>query len=112
MPSLDAAVDCYGGRVVAGPGELSERQPKAPIDMTESLACPLLGLFGAEDTNPTPEHAQMIEQELKRYGKSYEFHTHRGAGHAFFADYRPSYNLQAAVDGWEKVLAWFDKYLR
>ena len=30
IPSLDAAVDCYGGRVVAAPTELNERQPRAP----------------------------------------------------------------------------------
>ena len=111
IPSLDAAVDCYGGRVIAGPGELNDRQPKAPIDMTEGLGCPILGLFGAEDTNPGPEQTEMIEQELQRHDKTYEFHTYEGAGHGFFADYRPSYNPQAAVDGWEKVFAWFGAHL-
>ena len=111
IPSLDAAVCCYGGRVVAGPGELNERQPKAPIHMTEGLACPLLGLFGAEDTSPSPEQTQMIEQELQRLGKTYEFHTYQNAGHAFFADYRPSYRQEAAVDGWRRVFEWFDGHL-
>ena len=112
IPSLDAAVDCYGGRVVAGPDELNERQPKAPIDMTEGLNCPLLGLFGEEDASPSPDQVAQTEQELKRLGKTYEFHTYENAGHAFFADYRPSYRQHAAVDGWEKVFAWFEKYLR
>ena len=111
IASLDAAIDCYGGRVVAGPGDLSERQPTAPIDMTEGLNCPLLGLFGVEDTNPSPEQVAQIEQELKRQGKTYEFHTYDDAGHAFFADYCPSYQQQAAVDGWQRVFAWFDRHL-
>ena len=111
IPTIDAAIDCYGGRVVAGPSELNERQPRAPIDMTEGLNCPLLGLFGAEDSSPSPEQTQMIEQELQRHGKTYEFHTFDGAGHAFFADYRPSYRQHAAVDGWRRALEWFDKYL-
>ena len=111
IPSLDAAIDCYGGRVVAGADDLSERQPKAPIDMTEGLSCPLLGLFGEEDASPSPEDVAQIEQELKRLGKSYEFHTYENAGHAFFADYRPSYRQHAAVDGWQRVFAWFDKHL-
>ena len=111
IPSLDAAVDCYGGRVVAAPSDLNERQPTAPIDMTEGLGCPLLGLFGAEDANPLPEQVARIEQELKRHGKSYEFHTYDNAGHGFFADYRPSYSQEAAVDGWERVFAWFDRHL-
>src|SRR5438105_8550819 len=49
---FDAAVDCYGGRVVASADELTDRQPVAPVDMTPDLRCPLLGLFGADDRNP------------------------------------------------------------
>ena len=111
ISSLDAAIDCYGGRVVASPGERNEGQPTAPIDMTEDLNCPLLGLFGVEDTNPSPEQVAQIEQELKRLGKTYELHTYENAGHAFFADYRPSYRQHAAVDGWQRAFAWFDKHL-
>jgi carboxymethylenebutenolidase len=29
------------------------------------------------------------------------------AGHAFHADYRPSYVKQAAEDGFQRALAWF-----
>ena len=111
IPTLDAAVDCYGGRVVAEQADLNERQPKAPIDMTEDLGCPLLGLFGGLDANPTPEHTRVIELELRRHGKTYELHTYENAGHGFFADYRPSYDPEAAVDGWERVFGWFGKYL-
>jgi carboxymethylenebutenolidase len=111
IPSLDAAIDCYGGRVVAGPGELNERQPRAPVEMTEGLNCPLLGLFGGDDSSPSPEQTLMIEQELQRQGKTYEFHTYDDAGHAFFADYRPSYRQHAAVDGWRRVFKWFDRHL-
>jgi carboxymethylenebutenolidase len=32
------------------------------------------------------------------------------APHAFHADYRPSYREQAARDGWQKMLAWFNKH--
>ena len=111
IPTIDAAVVCYGGRVVAGPGDLNERQPRAPLDMTEGLNCPLLGLFGAEDASPSPEQTQTIEQELQRLGKTYEFHTYESAGHAFFADYRPSYRQEAAVDGWRRVFDFFDTHL-
>src|SRR5579864_2070551 len=38
---IDAAVDCWGGRVTAQPSELNERNPVAPIDMTPSMRCPL-----------------------------------------------------------------------
>src|SRR6185437_10324262 len=40
---VDAAVDCWGGRVIAKPEELNERQPVSVISMTETMKCPLLG---------------------------------------------------------------------
>ena len=108
---IDAAVDCYGGKVVAKPEDLTERQPVAPIDMTKNLTCPLLGLFGAEDTSPSPQDVARMEEELKRFNKIYEFHTYENAGHGFFSVNRPNYRVHAAVDGWQKVFAWFEKYL-
>lgn len=111
IPSLDAAVDCWGGSVVAPPDQLTARQPKAPIDMTANLNCPLLGLFGNDDANPDPAQVDQIEAELKKHGKVYEFHRYDGAGHAFFATYRPAYRPVQAVDAWGKLLGWFDKYL-
>lgn len=112
IESLDAAVVCYGGRIVAAPKDLTARQPVAPIDMTSGIHCPMLGLFGAEDRSPTMEQVKMIEQELQRHDKTFEFHMYPDAGHAFFADYRPSYRQSAALDGWEKIFRWFGKYLK
>ena len=65
---IDAAVDCYGGRVVAAPEDLTLARPIAPIDRTADLRCPLLGLFGADDTNPSPEHTAQIEAVLAGRG--------------------------------------------
>src|SRR5207244_11009807 len=108
---LDAAVDCYGGRVVAAPEDLTPRQPVAPLDMTPKLSCPLLGLFGAEDQNPSPGQVARIEEELRRHGKTYEFHTYEDAGHAFFSVDRTLYRVHAAADGWQKVLDFFGRHL-
>ncbi|MGB3552211.1 MAG: dienelactone hydrolase family protein [Candidatus Binatus sp.] len=110
--NLDAVVDCWGGSVVVGdPSKLPSTQPVAPIELTERIRCPLLGLFGSEDTNPSPDDVNRIEAALKRLGKSYEFHRYEGAGHAFFAWYRPNYRPEQAQDGWKKVFAFFEKYL-
>ncbi len=108
---LDAAVDCYGGRVVAAPDELTERQPVAPIDLTAALSCPLLGLFGGQDRNPSPDHVDQIEAELVRHAKVYEFHRYPDAGHAFFSVDRPGYRVDAALDGWGRIWAWFGRHL-
>jgi len=107
----DAAVDCYGGGVVTSPEQLSAARPVAPIDLTPKLACPLLGLFGVEDTNPSPEHVVRMERELRAHGKSFEFHSYEGAGHAFFSVDRPSYNLEAAKDGWRRIWSFFGEHL-
>jgi carboxymethylenebutenolidase len=112
LPGINAAVDCYGGGVVARPGELNSRQPVAPIDYTKDLSCPLLGLFGREDQRPSPEDVAKTEAELKKWGKIYEFHMYENAGHSFFSVDRPSYRVEAAMDGWKKVFRWFEKYLR
>lgn len=111
LRGVDAAIDCYGGGVVAKPEELTPRQPVAPIDFTKDLRCPLLGLFGAEDTRPSPEDTVKTEAALRQWGKHFEFHTYENAGHAFFAVDRPNYRQAAAVDGWKKVFAWFEKHL-
>ena len=111
LSGLNAAVDCYGGGVAAKPEELTERQPVAPVDFTQDMQCPLLGLFGRDDTRPSPEEVARTEDALKRHGKTYEFHTYDNAGHAFFATNRPNYRPEAANDGWIKVFDWFAKYL-
>src|SRR5499426_507327 len=99
LRGLDAAIDCYGGGVVAKAEELTPRQPVAPIDFTKDLQCPLLGLFGREDTRPSPEDVARHEEMLKKFGKSYEFHMYDNAGHAFFAVDRPNFRQAAALDG-------------
>jgi carboxymethylenebutenolidase len=107
---LDAAVDCYGGAVVRVPEGLPFTMTPI-VGMGEHLSCPLLGLFGAEDKYPTPDEVAELSQALDRFGKAHEFHAYDGAGHAFFAVNRPSYRVEAANDGWEKIWTFFGKHL-
>ena len=111
IASLNAAVDCWGGRVVASKDQLTEQQPVAPIDYTRDIKCPLLGLFGNEDRSPSPADVDATEAELKKHGKDYEFHRYDGAGHGFFAVDRPSYRPVQATQGWGEVLRFFGKHL-
>ncbi|MBV9859193.1 MAG: dienelactone hydrolase family protein [Alphaproteobacteria bacterium] len=112
LSNIDAAVDCWGGNVVVDDtSKLTEKQPVAPVDLTEGIRCPILGLFGNEDPNPTPDDVDKTEAALKRHGKTYEFHRYDGAGHAFFAWYRPNYRVEQAIDGWNKVFAFFGKHI-
>lgn len=110
-PGFEAAVDCWGGRVVMTPDQLNPKTPVSPLEYTAQLSCPLLGIFGNEDSSPTPEQVDQHEAELKRLGKDYEFHRYDGAGHGFFYDHRPNYRQAQAVDGWEKVFAFLERNL-
>jgi carboxymethylenebutenolidase len=112
IADLDAAVDCWGGNVVVDDqSKLTSRQPTAPINLTSGIRCPVLGLFGNEDGNPSPADVNRLEAELKRQGKDYEFHRYDGAGHAFNAWYRPNYRQEQAQDAWDKIFAFYGKHL-
>ena len=76
--------------------ELNAKTPVAPIDMTKDLCCPLLGMFGNDDRAPSPEQVNQHEAELKKHGKTYEFHRYDGAGHGFFYWHRPLYRPEQA----------------
>jgi carboxymethylenebutenolidase len=108
---LDAAVDCYGAFVTGTPPEGFPLQVTNLVDQLPNLRCPLLGLFGIEDKFPGPEQVAELEQILKENGKEYEFHSYEGAGHAFFSVDRPSYNVAAANDGWERIETFYAKHL-
>ena len=110
-PGFDAVVDCWGGRVVMTSDQLTAKSPVSPLDYTNDLSCPILGIFGNEDKNPTPEQVDQHEAELKKHGKNYEFHRYDGAGHGFFYDHAPGYRQAQAVDGWQKVFTFLEKYL-
>jgi carboxymethylenebutenolidase len=108
VPDLKAAAVYYGGRILqplGGPGP-------APVEQTANITAPVLGLFGEEDSNPSPADVTTIEAELKKQGKTYEFHMYPGCGHGFHCDGRASYRHEAAKDAWAKTIAWFDTYLK
>lgn len=110
-PGFDAIVDCWGGRVVMTPKDLNDKTPVAPLDYTKDLPCPVLGLFGNDDSSPAPEQVDQHEAELRKHKKTYEFHRYDGAGHGFFYYDRAAYRQAQAVDGWQKVWAFLEKYL-
>jgi carboxymethylenebutenolidase len=112
VQGFSAVVDCWGGRVIMSKEELTPKMPVAPIDYVTRLAIPLLGLFGNDDQNPSPEKVNELEAVLKKRGKDYEFHRYDGAGHGFWSYDRPSYRQQPAMDAWQKTFAFFDKHLK
>jgi carboxymethylenebutenolidase len=108
---LDAAVDCYGAYVTGTPPEGFPLKVTNIVDQLPNLRAPLLGLFGNEDSYPSPEQVDELDQILTANDKPHEFHRYDDAGHAFFATDRPAYRVAAANDGWEQITKFYAKYL-
>lgn len=84
--------------------------PRQPIDVAADLKAPVLGLYGGRDDGiPQDSVAQMATALAggSAAAKRSEIKVYPEAGHAFFADYRPSYRADDAADGWARMLAWF-----
>jgi carboxymethylenebutenolidase len=103
---LKAGVAWYGRLV----GQASELQPKHPIDIAGSLQAPVLGLYGGKDQGIPLQTVEQMRAALKAAGSPAEIVVYPDAGHGFNADYRPSYNKEAAEDGWKRLQQWFKKY--
>jgi carboxymethylenebutenolidase len=103
---LKAAVAWYGP--VTGP--TSDIQPQTPLDTTAQLKCPLLGLYGGQDSGIPEQTVREAESRARAAGKTVEIVLYPDAPHGFHADYRPSYRKAHAEDGWQRMLAWFRRY--
>ena len=111
---LDAAADCWGGFIERStPDELSTpERPVPPITLVPRLECPLMAAIGAEDTNPSPALGAQLGRLAIDAGKDVEVDVYDGAGHAFFADYRPTYRPQPAQLLWTRIVPFFGRHLR
>ena len=108
---VDAAVDCWGGGVIVNPDQLDPTHPVAAIDMAPDLACPLLGIFGADDYNPTRLQVEMTEEVLRANKKDFEFHFFEDAGHSFMTPDELNYRVEQSEEAWRKIFAFFEKHL-
>jgi carboxymethylenebutenolidase len=111
---LDAAVDCWGGFIdKATPQERSlPTRPTPPLELAAQLHCPLLGAVGAEDQNPSPETGARLREAALASGNEVKVDVYEDAGHAFFADYRPTYRPEAAHRLWAEVVPFLARHLQ
>jgi len=107
VSDLAASVVFYGGGIGNALGD-----GPSPLEQTANIGCPMLGLFGVEDANPTPDDVAKMDSKLTTHGKAHEFHSYDGAGHGFHCETRASYRPEAAADAWGKAMAWFDQHLK
>jgi carboxymethylenebutenolidase len=105
-----AGVAWYG-KLVTGHGPLQKRNP---IDVAQTLKAPVLGLYGGQDTSIPLDGVKQMQEALaggNAAAKASEIVVYPNSGHAFYADYRPSYNQTDASDAWKRALAWFKSNL-
>jgi carboxymethylenebutenolidase len=107
-PRLKAAAVFYGGDIMVPWGE-----GPSPLDLTPHIRCPIIGFFGADDTNPSAADVKRISAELERFGKAHEFHSYPDTGHAFL-NFRLAerYREAPARDAWARLLAFLDTHLK
>jgi len=110
----DAAVDCWGGFIhrATPDAETTPSRPTPILKLVDRLSCPLFAVFGEEDQNPTVAQSEELKNLALRAGKDVTIKVYENAGHAFLADYRPSYREAPATELWHDAVAFFDKHLK
>lgn len=108
--AFDACAIFYGAGITTARGD-----GPAALDGTNRINCPIIGFFGEDDRNPSPEHVQAISEVLGKHDKPFEFHSYPGAGHAFMEVSNPTlpgvYREAAAKDAWARLLRFFEEHL-
>jgi carboxymethylenebutenolidase len=105
-PKVKAGVAWYGRLV----GEATANAPRHPVDIAPTLTVPVLGLYGGKDTGIPLDTVEKMRAALAKGKSGSEIVVYPDAGHAFHADYRPSYVEKDAKDGFARALAWFKEY--
>ena len=101
-PDLKAAVAWYGP-LAFKPDAL---HPNNPPDVVVDLKAPVLGLYGGKDAGITAAQVDAMNQKLAAAGGASKIIVYPDAGHAFHADYRPSYHKDDAEASWKEATAW------
>jgi len=102
-PRVKAGVAWYGRLV----GEKSELAPAHPVDIAATLKTPVLGLYGGKDGGIPLDTVEKMKAELAKGSSKSEFVVFPNSGHAFHADYRPSFVEADAKEGWKRCTEWF-----
>jgi carboxymethylenebutenolidase len=108
-PRVKAAVAWYGRLT----GDKTANSPSNPIDNAAELKVPVLGLYGRQDQSIPQDTIEAMKQAIANgppSARGSQFVVYDDAGHAFFADYRPSYRKADAEDGWRRAIAWFKEH--
>ena len=116
LPGLKGAVCFYGGQITR---PFLSGEPEGLEDV-DAVACPLLLVYGGDDTGIPPEAVARTIATLGAAGKAFQVQVYPGVGHAFFRhgtqdalaqkrDASDQAVAQATADAWGLTLAFFRK---
>ena len=105
-PAVKAGVAWYG-RI---DGEVNERTARWPLDVAGEIKGAVLGLYGGKDQGIPLDDVESMKGALAKAGGKSQIHVYAEAGHAFHADYRPTFRKDEAEDGWQRLQAWFKQH--
>ena len=108
-PKIKAGAAWYGQLVNAPNATINPLQPTKAFDHVKELKVPVIGFYGGLDTGISQDNINQMQAALDKGKTGSKINVYPKAMHGFFADYRTSYNKEAADDAWSKLLAWFKK---
>ncbi len=94
--------DLAGAAIFYGSAPSAER--------VAAIRCPVIGFYGAKDQRLVAGLPAFTEA-MSKAGKSFEPHVYEEAGHAFFNDTRPSYEVRAARNSFVRLMEFFGRTL-
>jgi carboxymethylenebutenolidase len=108
-PSLKAGTAWYGRLAPPAPGTfMSDDKRKWPLEIASEMKTPVLGLYGGKDQGIPASDIDKMRAALTAAGQTEDqLIVYPKAQHGFHADYRSSYDHEAAEDGWSRMLAFF-----
>jgi carboxymethylenebutenolidase len=107
-PNYKALITLYGGRLKLGMGAGAA----PPIERAAHIPCPVLGVFGNDDQNPSPEDVADLDAALTAGNVKHEFHQYDGAGHGFQDFVNPDrYREKQGTDAWAKIRVFLEREL-
>jgi carboxymethylenebutenolidase len=107
LPVFACAVACYPTGMFESWGG-----GPTPFDQLARLRCPVIGFFGNEDRNPSPQDADKLDAELTRLDIAHAFHRYPGAAHGFQRPTKTEPAIRAVqADSWQKIFAFLAEKL-
>jgi carboxymethylenebutenolidase len=77
-----------------------------------TLQMPIIGFFGEQDQNITPDKVKKFKETLKNLHKNVQIYEYKNAAHAFANPSGSNYQKKAATDAWMKTRAFLKQYLK